>query len=87
MTTSFKQLLAGDELVRTFALARVVNPVVIEMFGLAGGYHGLWLDQEHAFISTEQLVVAALAARANNFDSFVRLAPTYRLALASEEPP
>lgn len=75
MRRTFKELLATDELIRVFALARVINPVVIEMFGLAGGYRGFWLDQEHAFLSTEQMVTAALAAKANDMDCFVRVAP------------
>jgi 2-dehydro-3-deoxyglucarate aldolase/4-hydroxy-2-oxoheptanedioate aldolase len=69
-------MLATDDLIRVFALGRIVHPVMIEMFGLAGGYHGFWLDQEHAQISTEQITVATLAARANQFDTFVRIPPT-----------
>ena len=76
MAGTWKELLATDELIRVFALGRIVHPVMIEMFGLAGGYHGFWLDQEHAQISTEQIAVASLAARANGFDSFVRVPPT-----------
>jgi len=76
MRRTFKELLATDETIRLFAVGRVVHPVVIEMYGLAGGFHGFWLDQEHAFISTEQLVMASLAGKANGFDSFVRMAPT-----------
>ena len=76
MQRTFKEMLATDELIRVFALARVINPVVIDMFGLAGKYRGFWLDQEHAFISTEQIVMASLAARANDFDCFVRVPPT-----------
>lgn len=76
MRKTWKERLATGELIRTFALGRVVNPVVIEMYGLAGGFHGFWLDLEHAFISTEQMVVAALAAKANEMDCFARLAPT-----------
>ena len=75
MTKSFKQQLAEGELVRVFALGRVVHPVVIEMFGLAGGYAGFWLDGEHVALTSEQLVVAGLAARANDFDCFVRIPP------------
>ena len=37
MVTTFKQLLANDELIRVFALARVPHPIVIEMYALAGG--------------------------------------------------
>lgn len=75
MRKTFKELLATDELIRVFGLGRVMNPVVVEMFGLAGGYHGFWIDQEHAFVSTEQMVMAGLAAKANGFDCFVRMPP------------
>jgi 4-hydroxy-2-oxoheptanedioate aldolase len=73
---SFKELLAGPDLIRVFALGRVMHPVIVEMFGLAGGYHGFWFDLEHSFISTEQITMAAIAARANGMDSFVRMPPT-----------
>jgi len=75
MRKTFKELLATDALIRVFGLGRVMNPVVVEMFGLAGGYHGFWIDQEHAFVSTEQMVVASLAAKAHSFDCFVRVPP------------
>jgi 2-dehydro-3-deoxyglucarate aldolase/4-hydroxy-2-oxoheptanedioate aldolase len=73
---SFKVLLAEGRVLRVFALGRVVSPVLVDMFALAGGYDGFWLDQEHAGLTYEQMVVASLAARANNFDCFVRMAPT-----------
>jgi 4-hydroxy-2-oxoheptanedioate aldolase len=73
---SFKERLAADEVVRLFAIGRVMHPVVIEMFALAGGYGGFWADLEHSFITTEQITVAALAARANGMDCFVRMPPT-----------
>jgi 4-hydroxy-2-oxoheptanedioate aldolase len=76
MANSFVELLKTDEVIRTFAVARVLHPVVIEMFGLAGGYHGFWIDQEHASHSSEQLITVTLAGRANGFDSFVRMPPT-----------
>lgn len=76
MFRSFKERLANQELVRVFGLSRVVHPIVIEMFGLAGGYHGFWLDHEHSANSTEQIMMTSLAARANHFDSFVRIPPT-----------
>jgi 4-hydroxy-2-oxoheptanedioate aldolase len=76
MVRSFKQRLADGELLRVFALSRIVHPVVVEMFGRGGGYHGLWLDQEHASVSTEQITTIALAARANDFDMIVRIPPT-----------
>ena len=73
---TFKERLAADEIIRVFALGRMVQPLMVEMFGLAGGYHGLWIDQEHVTHSTPELSSVALAARANEFDSFVRMAPT-----------
>jgi len=76
MPKRFKELLATGQLIRVFALGRVVHPVVIEMFGLAGGYHGFWIDAEHAAPTVDQIVVAALAGKANNMDCFVRIPPT-----------
>jgi len=75
MSRSFKQLLAEEELIPVFAIGRLVHPIVVELFRLAGGYRGFWLDGEHVNLTTDQMVVAALAARANDFDCFVRIAP------------
>ncbi len=76
MPKSFKQLLATDRVIRTFAIARISHPIVIEMFGLAGGYDGFWIDVEHGPISTADIIGMSLAARANDFDCFVRMPPT-----------
>ena len=77
MNASLKHLITStDELIPLFALARIVHPVVVEMFGLAGGYRGFWFDQEHASISTEQIAIMSIAARANEMDTFVRMPPT-----------
>jgi 2-dehydro-3-deoxyglucarate aldolase/4-hydroxy-2-oxoheptanedioate aldolase len=73
MAPTFKQLLAGDRLVRIFSIPRIVHPIVFDMFGLAGGYDGFWLDQEHGGITYEQVVLAGVCARANNFDLMVRI--------------
>ncbi len=73
---SFKQRLANGEVVRVFAVGRIVHPVVIDMFALAGGYDGFWIDGEHVALSSEQMVSYAVAARANGFDCFVRIPPT-----------
>lgn len=72
---SLKQRLAAGELVRVFCAGRVPHPTVIEMFALAGGYDGFWIDQEHAAVPYDQIVTFALAARANGLDCFVRMAP------------
>jgi 4-hydroxy-2-oxoheptanedioate aldolase len=76
MPYSFKHKLAAGQLLRLFAYGRIPSPIVIELFGLAGGYDGFWIDQEHAGVTYEQVLTASLAARANNMDCFVRMAPT-----------
>lgn len=76
MGVLFKEKLARGELVRLFALGRFPSPVTVELFALAGGYDGCWLDQEHTGMTYEQILVAALAAKANGMDTFVRMAPT-----------
>jgi 2-dehydro-3-deoxyglucarate aldolase/4-hydroxy-2-oxoheptanedioate aldolase len=72
----FKSLLATDKLIRVFCAGRLVHPVSIQMFGLAGGYDGFWLDAEHAGLSTEQITLGALAGRACGLGSFVRMPVT-----------
>jgi 2-dehydro-3-deoxyglucarate aldolase/4-hydroxy-2-oxoheptanedioate aldolase len=76
LSDRLKTLLAGGELVRVFACGRMFHPAAIEMFALAGGYHGFWIDQEHTGITSEQIVTAALTGRACGLDSLVRMAPT-----------
>lgn len=77
----FKERLANDELAPLFCIARSPHPLWIEMFGLAGGYAGFWLDQEHDHVNTREMLSLALAARGCNFDSFVRMAPTHYAAV------
>jgi len=76
MGTKIKQLLAADRVVRLFSIGRIVSPVTIDMFGLAGGYDAFWIDQEHGGLTYEQVLHLSVAARANDFDCFVRMAPT-----------
>ncbi len=75
MPRTFKELLATDELVTVFAVGRVPHPIIIEMFGLAGGYKGFWIDDEHTSVTVEHVLSMAIAARANDFDCFVRMPP------------
>ncbi len=76
MAGFFKTLLAGDRLIRVFCAGRLMHPIAVEMFALAGGYDGLWLDQEHSGATIEQIYTSALAARARGMGSFVRLPMT-----------
>lgn len=76
MTRRFKELLAKNELCRIFCLGRLISPALVDLFGLGGGFDGFWLDQEHVGLTWRDIELAALAARANGFDQFVRMAPT-----------
>src|SRR5215510_6617186 len=76
MGARLKQLLADGKLVRVFGVGQLCHPKLIEIVGLSGGHDAVWLDQEHAGLSTEQIEHAARSARLAGLDSFVRLAPT-----------
>ncbi len=74
--TVLDKLRAG-ELLRVFSLGRMCHPIAIEMFAQAGGYHGFWLDQEHSGLTAEQILTAAITARANGMICIVRMPYTH----------
>src|SRR5262249_53143442 len=76
MAYRMKELLAQGRLGRVYGLGELCRPQHIGIVALQGGHHAVWLDQEHAGLSIEQIELACLAARACGLDSFVRLAPT-----------
>lgn len=76
MTVRFRDLLSRGEVARVFVVGRIIDPVVIDMFALAGGFHGFWIDQEHVGLTWRDIQLASQAARANGLDCFVRMAPT-----------
>ncbi|HYT95062.1 MAG TPA: aldolase/citrate lyase family protein [Gemmataceae bacterium] len=76
MGARLKELLAQGKLVRVFGAGQLCHPKLIEIVGLQGGYDAVWLDQEHAGLSIEQIEHSVRAARLAGLDSFVRLAPT-----------
>lgn len=83
---SFKQRLTKGELVRIFCVGRFIHPVLFDVHGMVGGYHGVWIDQEHCSVTYEQIALASACCRANGFDSFVRMAMTnYSHATANLE--
>jgi 2-keto-3-deoxy-L-rhamnonate aldolase RhmA len=84
MPRILKDLLAQpDRVLRVFSLGRMCHPIAIEMFGQAGGFDGLWFDQEHSALTTEQILVGAIAARANGLGCFVRM-PFTHYSVASQ---
>src|SRR6516225_1361552 len=76
MGLRLKELLAQGKLVRVFGLGQLCHPKIVEIIGFYGGYDAVWLDQEHAGLSIEQIENDSRAARVTGLDSFVRLAPT-----------
>jgi 2-dehydro-3-deoxyglucarate aldolase/4-hydroxy-2-oxoheptanedioate aldolase len=76
MALRLKQRLREGKLARVFALGQLCDPKWVELVGLHGGYHAVWLDQEHAGLTIAQIEHAARAARGVGLDSFVRLAAT-----------
>jgi 2-dehydro-3-deoxyglucarate aldolase/4-hydroxy-2-oxoheptanedioate aldolase len=76
MASRLKQALAQGKLVRVFCLGQLCHPKYLEILGQHGGYDAVWLDQEHAGLSIEQIEQACLASRAVGLDTFVRLAAT-----------
>lgn len=75
MSRVFQDLLDADRVLRVFSLSRIVHPVVFDLFGMAGQFDGLWLDQEHGGMTTSEVRVASVGARAAGLGLFVRMAP------------
>lgn len=76
MGARLKQLLKENRLVKVFGMGQICHPKFVEILGLEGGYDAVWLDQEHAGLTIEQIEHCCRAARGIGLDSFVRLAPT-----------
>lgn len=73
---TLKQRLASGERVNVFALSRVFHPNLIEIYAQHGGFHGFWIDDEHARLTLRELETAAAFGRAAGLDCFVRVPPT-----------
>lgn len=76
MGESIKKRLAAGQPVHIFNIGSIPSPKIIEIAAASGGYHGVWIDQEHAALSLQQVEILALACRSVGLDSYVRLAAT-----------
>jgi 2-keto-3-deoxy-L-rhamnonate aldolase RhmA len=76
MATRLKAALAEGRLTRVFGVGQLCHPKLIEIIGWQGGFDAVWLDQEHAGLSIEQIEQATRAARGVGLDTFVRLTAT-----------
>lgn len=76
MSGIFQERLATGRVLRVFSVSRIVHTVVFDLFGMAGGFDGLWLDQEHGGMTVPQVQSASAFARANGLGLIIRMAPT-----------
>jgi 2-dehydro-3-deoxyglucarate aldolase/4-hydroxy-2-oxoheptanedioate aldolase len=76
MPNTIIERLRNGQIVRTMHATGFVKPRAIEMLGLMGSFHGIWIDQEHAAISHAELDAMLIACRAAGLDAFSRVPPT-----------
>lgn len=76
MSSIIKERLLAGQIVRTMHVSGYVKPRAIEMAGLVGKFHGIWIDQEHSAISHQEMESLLIACRAAGLDAFARVAPT-----------
>ncbi|MGL4552465.1 MAG: HpcH/HpaI aldolase family protein [Gemmataceae bacterium] len=76
MPGHLKTALREGRLTKVFALGQFCHPKLVELVAFSGGFDGIWLDQEHAGLSTAQVEDAARAGRAAGIDTFVRTPAT-----------
>jgi 2-dehydro-3-deoxyglucarate aldolase/4-hydroxy-2-oxoheptanedioate aldolase len=75
MSTIIQRLRAG-QLVRVMHFTGLSSPKLIEVAGIVGNFHGLWIDQEHTAVPHAQLELMLMACRAVGLDAFARVPPT-----------
>ncbi|MCP4192859.1 MAG: host specificity protein [Planctomycetaceae bacterium] len=76
MSHSIRERLSAGKTVRVMSMGVFPDPKLIEIAGLIGNLHGLWIDQEHSAVSHAQLEMLLMACRASGLDAFARVAPT-----------
>src|SRR6185295_8512744 len=76
MPSRMQKMWAQKKLTTVFGMGQFCDPKYIEMVGLAGGWDGVWLDQEHTGLTIDQICHCTRAARLVDIDCFVRVAPT-----------
>lgn len=76
MKNTIHERLAAGQIVRAMFLGSLASPKLVEVAGLIGDWHGVWIDQEHSAIPHQQLELLLMACRAAGLDAFVRVPPT-----------
>jgi len=73
MTSVIRQRLAAGQIVRTMHFTALTSPKLVEMVGVLGQFHAIWIDQEHCGISHADLERMLIACRAAGLDAFARV--------------
>jgi 2-dehydro-3-deoxyglucarate aldolase/4-hydroxy-2-oxoheptanedioate aldolase len=76
MFETLRSRLSRDELIIVCGIGRVFHPNFVQCLGANGGFHAVWIDQEHCGLTMREMEIATVSARAAGMDSFVRFAPT-----------
>ncbi len=76
MSSTIIDRLRNGKIVRTMHFTGFVKPRAVEMLGLLGNFHGIWIDQEHSAIPHLDLETILIACRAAGLDAFSRVPPT-----------
>jgi 2-dehydro-3-deoxyglucarate aldolase/4-hydroxy-2-oxoheptanedioate aldolase len=74
MPSVIKERLLAGQIVRTMHITGFIKPRALEMFGLVGNFHGVWIDQEHSAIAHAEMENLLIACRASKLDAFARVA-------------
>ena len=70
------QRLRDGQLVRVMHFTGLSSPKLVEVVGILGNFHGLWIDQEHSAVPHSKLELMLMASRAVGLDAFSRVPPT-----------
>lgn len=76
MAGTLKERIQAGDRVNVFAVGRMFHPNLIHYLGMEGGFDGLWVDVEHAGLTTRDIEAAATAGKAHGLETFVRVPPT-----------
>ena len=63
--TSMKQRLQNGEEVRVALAGALASPKVVEILGMFGDFHAVWIDQEHCGRTQGQIELLMMACRAS----------------------
>lgn len=73
MSSILRQRLAAGQIVRAMHFTCVASPKLVEIAGLSGKFHAIWIDQEHCGVHQSDLELMLIACRAAGVDAFARV--------------